>query len=68
MLQFEVHEGPMETLGVHMVHPWDSHGEFWEVSLVSWAKTGKPRGEIRSILVPFWTLLDIRKIVRKYSK
>ena len=61
MLQFEVHEGPVETFGEHMVHPWDSHGEFWEVSLVSWVKTGDPRSENSSILVPFWNLLGRRK-------
>ena len=61
MLQFEVHERPVETFGVHMVHPWDSHGEFWEVSWVSCVKTGDLRSENGSILVLFWTLLDIRK-------
>ena len=53
MLQFEVHEGPMETFGVHVVLPWDAHGEFWEVSLVSWVKTRDSRNENSSILEPF---------------
>ena len=61
MLQFEVHGHPMETFGAHMVRPWDSHGEFWVVSLVSCAKTEEPRSENCSILVHFWTLLDSRK-------
>ena len=61
MLQFEVHGRSMETFGAHMVRPWDSHGEFWVVSLVSCAKTGESGSENRSILIPFWTLLDIRK-------
>ena len=53
MLQFEVHEGPMETFGVLMVHPWDSPEEFWKISLVSWVKTVDLRNENGSILGSF---------------
>ena len=61
MLEFEVHGRSMEIFGAHMMSPWDSHGVFWVVSLVSCTKPVGPRSENGSILVPVWTLLDIRK-------